>query len=141
MVPNHGSRYGLEQVVLSGQGIDEPAQVFFTVDGEEYQAQTVSVVPSDPPDALGSITINTPPITGISHDPVDLETDFLADVRVTVPCDPNNPDTPDCEATSPRQEETYIQAFTFDRVGGGGDDLQLILPLVPNEGSRYGTSR
>ena len=59
-------------MVLNGKGIAEPVTVSFAVDGVTHQSQILSVVESDPPNAMGSITIQTPPITNIIHSDEDL---------------------------------------------------------------------
>ena len=58
--PSSGSYAGGEMVVLTGKGIRAPAEVYFTVQGTEYQAIVDDVVGSMPLSSAGTITIRTP---------------------------------------------------------------------------------
>ncbi len=95
--PREGSYVGGEQVVLAGKGIVNPVEVYFTVQGTQYQAIVDSVVQSVPADSEGTITIRTPY-------PSAANTNITspADIRVIV-----RVGTPDEES------QTYPQVFTF----------------------------
>ena len=96
--PREGSYSGGEQVVLTGKGIANPVEVFFTVQGTQYQAIVDSVVPSVPLDSGGTITIRSPLPTA-----ADTSITSPADVRITV-----RVGTPDEESQSYPSVFTYI---------------------------------
>ncbi len=93
--PGSGSFSGGEQVVLTGKGIAAPVEVFFTLQGLQYQAIVTDVVSSVPASSVGTITIITP----AAFDP---GASVLADVRVSV-----GVGTPD------NQSQNYLSAFAY----------------------------
>ena len=95
--PAVGSYAGGETVVLTGKGIATPVEVFFTVQGLQYQAIVDQVVPSIPAESAGTITIRSPLPT--AADPNQTST---ADVRVGVRV-----------GSSDEQSQTYPAAFTY----------------------------
>jgi len=123
LVPDEGTRFGNEQVVLYGKGLYPPLEVYFAVEGEEYEAHTVSVA-----DDFSSATILTPEITNITHDGEELATEYLANIRVVRGV-----------GTNDEQNATYTEAFTFVKHDEYfPENLQIYLPLSPDEGDRYG---
>jgi len=96
--PREGSYTGGEQVVLTGKGIVNPVEVYFTVQGTQYQAIVDSVIPSVPAESEGTITLRTPYPSA-----ADTSMTSPADVRVTVKVG-----TPDEESQSYPQVFTYI---------------------------------
>jgi len=96
--PREGSYAGGEQVVLTGKGIANPVEVYFTVQGTQYQAIVDSVVPSVPLESGGTITLRSPLPTA-----ADTSMTSPADVRVSV-----RVGTPDEESQSYPQVFTYI---------------------------------
>jgi hypothetical protein len=95
--PASGSYFGSETVVITGKGISAPAEVYFTVQGVQYQAVVDQVVPSVPPSSAGTITIRSPEPTA-----ADTTLTSPADVKVIV----------DVGATT-QQEVTVPAGFTY----------------------------
>ncbi|MCU0304652.1 MAG: hypothetical protein MUC56_11405, partial [Thermoanaerobaculales bacterium] len=58
--PAEGSYFGGETVVITGKGIRTPAEVFFNVQGIQYQAIVDQVIPSVPAESAGTIVLRTP---------------------------------------------------------------------------------
>jgi len=95
--PAVGSYAGGETVVLTGKGIQNPVEVFFTVQGTQYQAIIDQVVPSVPASSAGTITVRTPQPTA-----ADTNQTSTADIKVVVKVG-----TPD------EENQSYPSAFTF----------------------------
>jgi hypothetical protein len=95
--PTSGSYAGGETVVLTGKGIESPVEVFFTVQGTQYQAIVDQVVPSVPIDAAGTVTIRTPEPTA-----ADTTMTSPSDVRVAVRV-----------GTTDEESQSYPSVFTF----------------------------
>ncbi|MEE4273474.1 MAG: IPT/TIG domain-containing protein, partial [Thermoanaerobaculales bacterium] len=95
--PAAGSYAGGEVVVLTGKGIRAPAEVYFNVQGLEYQAIVDQVVPSNPPSSAGSITLRTPEPTA-----ADSTLTFAAQVKTIVGV-----------GTSTQEQQELPAAFTF----------------------------
>ena len=95
--PTLGSYAGGETVVLSGKGIESPIEVYFTVQGRQYQAIIDQVVPSIPLSSAGTITLRTPLPTA-----ADTNQTSSADVRVVVRV-----------GTPEEESQSYPSAFTF----------------------------
>ncbi len=93
--PPAGSFAGGQSVVLSGKGISSPAEVFFIIEGAQYQAVVLDVVQSNPLSNPGTITVRTPGA-------LDPGSSVSADVRVSVGIE-----TPD------EQTQTYLSAYTY----------------------------
>ncbi len=71
VVPNQGSLAGGDQVTFYGKNITTPVDVYFTVNGHDFAAQTLSVSGDGT-----SATVVTPEITG-----VDTSKGWQADIR------------------------------------------------------------
>ncbi len=119
--PREGSYTGGEPVVITGKGIVNPVEVFFTVQGTQYQAIVDSVIQSVPADSEGTITIRTPYPSA-----ADTSITSPADVRVTVKVG-----TPDEESQSYPQVFTYIS----DSVTAG---VPVIYGVEPYSGRSAG---
>ncbi len=142
LLPNHGDRFGGEQVTLRGKGIVPPAEVTFIlrspvdgeVNGDEFEAVTVAVDPSEPLSADGSITIQTPEATTILDGTFQttqggqtvtvnrLCASYEVDITVEVGV-----------GTSGYQTATYQEVFTYDEVADPICDpaLQPECPVAP----------
>lgn len=95
--PAAGSYAGNESGILTGKGIRNPVEVYFTVQGVQYQAVVESVVQSVPLDASGTITIRTPEATA-----ADKTITSQADVKVVAGV-----------GTTDEQTQSYPSAFTY----------------------------
>ena len=95
--PNAGSYAGGEPVVLTGKGIQNPVEVFLTVQGTQYQAIVDHVVPSVPLTSAGTITIRTPEPTA-----ADTTQTSAADLKVTVRV-----------GTTDEETQSYPSVFTY----------------------------
>jgi len=95
--PREGSYVGGEQIVITGKGIVNPVEVFFTVQNTQYQAIVDSVVQSVPADSGGTITIRSPLPSA-----ADTSITSPADVRISVKVG-----TPD------EENQSYPQVFTY----------------------------
>lgn len=118
--PREGSYAGGETVVLTGKGIAAPVEVYFTVQGIQYQAIVDDVIPSVPAESGGTITVRTPEPT--AADPTQTST---ADVRVVVMAG-----TPD------EQSVTSISAFTYI-----SDSVTIGDPVIFGVEPYYGRSQ
>lgn len=118
--PSAGSYAGGESVILTGKGIRNPVEVFFTVQGLQYQGIVDSVVESAPLSAAGTITVRTP-------DPTAADTSITsqADVAVKVGV-----------GTSDEQLQSYPSAFTFI-----SDSVTIGEPVVFGVEPYYGRSQ
>ena len=131
--PNTGSYEGSENITLRGRGIAAPAEVVFTLGGQDFAGVVQEVVESDPSSSEGSIIVATPYI------PEDLRpsavhdngyTYFLAEaVDVTVTTRVNNADA---------QTMMVPKAFTYipDETPPPEPDPELWIyqPFDPNFG-------
>jgi hypothetical protein len=95
--PAEGSYAGGETVILTGKGIRTPAEVFFTVQGVQYQAIVDQVVPSVPAESAGTIVVRTPEPTA-----ADTTLTSPAEVKVTV-----------AVGMTDEESKSYPAAFTF----------------------------
>jgi len=95
--PSSGSYFGDEVVVLAGKGITTPVEVYFTVQGVEYQAAVDQVVESFPLSNTGSITLRTPEPTA-----ADKSVTFAADLKIFA-----------AVGTDDQQTQILPSAFTF----------------------------
>jgi|GEM_PF-2498133 len=152
LLPSRGDRYGGEQVTLNGKGIVPPAVVTFIlrsavdgdVDGDEFEAVTVAVEPSEPLSAEGTITVQTPEATTILDGTFSsggqtvnrLCASYEVDVKVEVGV-----------GTSGYQTATYPEAFTYDEVADPICDPALqpecppapeVYLVVPDHGASAG---
>ena len=95
--PAAGSYAGFESAILTGKGIRNPVEVYFTVQGVQYQAVVDSVVESVPPESAGTITIRSPQPTA-----ADTTITSPADVKVLAGV-----------GTTDEQTQSYPSAFTY----------------------------
>jgi hypothetical protein len=70
--PSEGPLSGGQLAYVTGKNIDAPVDVYFTIDGVDFQAVTIDVSVTGE-----AVTITTPEITG-----VDLAQEWTADIRV-----------------------------------------------------------
>jgi len=118
--PNEGSYAGGETVVLTGKGIQAPVEVYFSVQGTEYQAIVDDVVPSVPLSGVGTITIRTPQPTA-----ANTSTTSSSNVRVVISV-----------GTTEEQQQTLPSAFTFI-----SDSVIVGKPVIFGIEPYYGKSR
>jgi hypothetical protein len=118
--PSEGSYDGGETVVLTGKGIQAPVEVFFNVQGTEYQAIVDQVVPSVPLSNAGTITLRTPEPTAANRD-----SNSTANIRTVV-----------AVGTADEQQQTLPSAFTFV-----SDSIILGNPVIFGVQPYFGRSR
>jgi HYDIN/CFA65/VesB-like, Ig-like domain/IPT/TIG domain len=114
VVPAQGTLDGGDQVTFQGKGIFTPVDLYFSVDGIDYQAQIVSVA-----EDYSAVTVITPKITGVT----DTSRQWVASVRIVRG-----------SGTAYRQELTVPTAYTFLPTSGAPEIYQLF----PDHGSPRG---
>ncbi len=115
--PRRGSYAGGEQAVITGKGIQAPAEVFFDLGGVAYQGIVSGVSESNPLSEDGSITVVTPAFTGANN-----SIQQTADVRVITNA-----------GTGSAETATLVSAFVL--LPGGGP---AIFGVAPSSGRSSG---
>jgi hypothetical protein len=114
VVPAQGTLDGGDQVTFQGKGIFTPVDLYFNVNGADYQAQIVSVS-----EDYSSVTVITPKITGVT----DTTREWDANVRIVRG-----------SGTAYQQEVTLPTAYAFLPLSGAAEIYQLF----PDHGSPRG---